>query len=224
MPKLYIVATPIGNLKDITARALEVLASVDLILCEDTRVTKKLLAHYEIHTPVKRMDAHVEGSSAEKVGELFEAHATIALVSDAGTPTLSDPGDRLVCAARESGVSIKVVPGPSAVAAALSISGLPASQFTFFGFLPHKKGREKIFAEIAESKRTAILYESPHRIMKTLASLTEHLKDDRTVVVARELTKLYESVISGSSQEVLKHFTENKEEQRGEFVVVISGL
>ncbi|MCW9054534.1 MAG: 16S rRNA (cytidine(1402)-2'-O)-methyltransferase [Candidatus Pacebacteria bacterium] len=224
MPKLYVVGTPIGNLKDISQRALEALGSVDLILCEDTRVTKKLLAHYGIEKPMKRMDAHIEASSAGKVTDLFESYERIALVSDAGTPTLSDPGDRLVRAARSAGVAIEVVPGPAALTAALSVSGLPASEFTFLGFVPHKKGREKLFAEVAESTRTIVMYESPHRIMKTLSSLVTHLSSERTVVVARELTKLYESTISGTPQEVFDHFTAYEEEQRGEFVVIVSGV
>ena len=222
MKTLYIVGTPIGNLKDITLRALEVLKASDLILCEDTRVTKKLLSHYDIHTPVKRMDSHTEKSATNRIIELFEKHKTIALVSDAGTPTISDPGDRFVKAVRDTGIQVIAIPGASAVVSALSISGLPASEFLFLGFLPHKKGRETLFKEIAESKRTVVLYESPHRILKTLKSLNDNLTMYRKVVVTRELTKMYEEVISGSPDETLKYFTDNPNTIRGEFTVIIS--
>ena len=222
MKTLYIVGTPIGNLKDITLRALEVLNAADLILCEDTRVPKKLLSHYDIHTSVKRMDSHTEKSATNRIIELFEKHKTIALVSDAGTPTISDPGDRFVKAVRNAGIQVIAIPGASAVVSALSISGLSASEFLFLGFLPHKKGRETLFKEIAESKRTVVLYESPHRILKTLKSLNDNLTIHRTIVVARELTKVYEEVVSGFPSEVLEYFKKNGEKVRGEFVVMVS--
>lgn len=224
MSNLYVVGTPIGNLEDITLRAIEVLKSVDMILCEDTRVTKKLLSRYKINTPVKRLDAHTENSSVNRIVQLFKEYTNIALVSDAGTPTISDPGNRFIKAARDEKISIISIPGPSAVISALSVSGLPASDFLFLGFLPHKKGRETLFNEIANSKRTVVFYESPHRIIKTLESLEKHLSKDgtnRTIVIARELTKVYEEVISASPQEALAHFVEHSDTIKGEFVIIV---
>src|SRR3989338_2027507 len=221
MPVLYIVGTPIGNLKDVTLRALEILKSVDLILCEDTRVTKRLLERYSIGTPLKRLDANLEGKVSRAIGDLFKDKNSMALVTDAGTPSISDPGFRLVRAASGAGVTVVTIPGPSPIAAALSVSGLPSDEFLFLGFLPHKKGREKLFTEIAEAKRTVAFYESPHRIMKTLERLSEILTSERKVVTARELTKIQESIISGTAEEVLEHFLANKEEIRGEFVVIV---
>ncbi len=222
MANLYIVGTPIGNLGDITLRALETLKSVDLILCEDTRMTKKLLSRYSISKEVKRLDAEIEGSVATNVKKLFDGRNSIALVSDAGTPTISDPGYRLVEAARKEGITVITIPGPSAIAAALSISGLPADEFLFLGFLPHKKGREKLFKEIVEAERTVVFYESPHRIMKTLERLSELLPEDRKVVIARELTKIHESVTLGSAREVKSHFEDHPDQVRGEFVVMVN--
>lgn len=222
MSKLYVIATPIGNLEDITLRALRVLKESEVVLCEDTRVTRKLLTHYGISTPVKRMDAHTEKNSVHRIEEIFTEYRSVALVSDAGTPTISDPGSRFVESARSMGVSVEVIPGPSALTAALSVSGLSAPEFVFLGFLPHKKGRETLFKEIQDSVRTTVFYESPHRIVKTLTQLAKILPRTRKVVVARELTKIYEEIISGDAHEVLLHFTENVEKQRGEFVVLIS--
>ncbi len=224
MSKLYVVGTPIGNLKDITSRALSVLESVHIILCEDTRVTQKLLSHYNIETPKLSYHAKSGEAKIEKILELLKEDYELALVSDAGTPTISDPGSFLVSRIKEESpdTEIIVIPGPSAVISALSISGLPSSDFLFLGFLPHKKGRETLFKEIAESKRTSVFYESPHRIMKTLKKLIEILEDTRSVVVARELTKMYEESVSGSPQEVLDYFNNNEDKQRGEFVVVVS--
>ncbi len=231
MSTLYIVATPIGNLEDITLRALYVLREVDIILCEDTRVTKKLLDKYEINTPTMSYHAHSKLSKVEKIFELLEGEKNIALVSDAGTPTISDPGVLLVSQIKEklvkSGslqVDIVPIPGPSAVVAALSASGLPSSDFLFLGFLPHKKGRETLFKEITESKRTVVFYESPHRILKALDSLMEHLGSKRKVVVARELTKIHEQIISGNPKELLTYFESNPGKVRGEFVVVVEGV
>jgi len=221
MPKLYIVATPIGNLLDVTLRALRILKEVDLILCEDTRVTKKLLNHYKIRTPTDSYHSQSKFRKVDKVMRLLEEGKNIALVSDSGTPAISDPGSRLVSLVREqfSGVEVIVIPGPSAVTAALSVSGLPASEFLFLGFLPHKKGREKLFKEIAESKRTIVFYESPHRFMKTLGFLEKYLDKKRKVTIARELTKIYEEITSGTAEEVLGYFRK----QRGEFVVMVEG-
>lgn len=224
MSKLYVIGTPIGNLEDISPRALSVLGEVHTVLCEDTRVTQKLLSHYSIRTP--RLSYHSQSGEAkvEKVIKLLKEDNDLALVSDAGTPAISDPGSFLISRVREESpdTEIIVIPGPSAVISALSISGLPSSSFTFLGFLPHKKGRETLFKEITDSNKTVAFYESPHRIMKTLQRLTEILEDTRTVVVARELTKMYEQTVSGSPQEVLEYFNTHEDKQRGEFVVVVS--
>jgi len=225
MPKLYIVATPIGNLLDVTLRALRILEEVDLILCEDTRVTKKLLHHYKIRTPTDSYHSQSKFRKVGKVMSLLEEGKNLALVSDSGTPAISDPGVRLVSLVREqlSGVEVIVIPGPSAVTAALSVSGLPASEFLFLGFLPHKKGREKLFKEIAESKRTIVFYESPHRFMKTLGFLEKYLDKKRKVAIARELTKIHEQIISGTASELLTYFEDNPDKIRGEFVVMVEG-
>ena len=227
MPTLYIVATPIGNLEDITLRAVRVLREVDLILCEDTRVTERLLERHEIKIPTMSYHAQSKLSKVEKIFALLEEGKNLALVSDAGTPTISDPGCLLVAQVRErfgDAIAVVPIPGPSAVLSALSISGFPASEFLFLGFLPHKKGRETLFKEIAVARRTVVFYESPHRIMKTLESLKKHLHPKRRLLVARELTKIYEENIIGEPEEVLTHFTKHSDRVRGEFVVVIEPL
>ncbi len=227
MPKLYIIATPIGNLEDITLRAIRVLKEVDLILCEDTRVTKNLLTKYEIDKPTMSYHAQSKLSKVEKIFGLLEEGKDLALVSDAGTPTISDPGCMLVAQVRAKfgdSVKIEALPGASAVLAALSVSGFPSSEFVFLGFLPHKKGRETLFKEIAISKRTIVFYESPHRMEKTLASLAEHLEPERKVLVAREITKMFEENVHGTLHEVVAYFTAHPEHIRGEFVVVVEGV
>jgi len=226
MASLYIVATPIGNLEDITLRARRVLEEVDLILCEDTRVTRKLLTRFKITTPTESYHAHSRFSKTEKILTLLRDGKNLALVSDSGTPTISDPGGHLVSLVREElggEVSIVPVPGPNAAIAALSVSGLPSSDFLFLGFLPHKKGRQKLFGEVVASKRTIALYESPHRILKTLSVLAEMCTKDRTIVVARELTKIHEEIVSGSAKGVLLYFQKHPDKVRGEFVVIVSG-
>jgi 16S rRNA (cytidine1402-2'-O)-methyltransferase len=224
MSSLYIIATPIGNLEDITFRAIRVLGEVDAILCEDTRVTAKLLQKYEIKKPLISYHSHSKLAKTEKIFALLEEGKTLALVSDAGTPCISDPGVMLVSQVREKFVEeVKIIPipGASALVSALSASGLPSSEFLFLGFLPHKKGRETLFKEIAESKRTVVFYESPHRILKTLQSL-EKFAPEKKVVIARELTKIYEEFISGTATELLVHFEAHKDTVRGEFVVMVS--
>lgn len=234
MPSLYIVATPIGNLEDITLRAIRVLKEVDLILCEDTRVTKRLLQRYEIDKPTMSYHAQSKLSKTDKIIALLEEGKNLALVSDAGTPTISDPGCMLVAQVRthfmsrlnlddDVRVEIIPIPGPSAVLSALSVSGFPSSEFLFLGFLPHKKGRETLFKEIVESKRTVVFYESPHRILKALESLKAHLDEKRKILVAREITKIYEENIIGTAEEVLAYFTMHPDRVRGEFVVVVEG-
>lgn len=223
MSILYVVATPIGNLEDITLRAIRVLGEVDYVLCEDTRMTRKLLSHYDIKTPTISYHANSKITKLEKILEMLEEGKNLALVSDAGTPTISDPGVQLVEAIREKLPEVKVlsVPGASALTAAISVAGVPSARFEFLGFLPHKKGRETIFSEIATSDTTTIFYESPHRIIKTLESLAKHCPE-KNISISRELTKIYESFVSGTPAEVLQHYDENKEEIRGEFVVIVS--
>lgn len=226
MSYLYIVATPIGNLKDITLRAIEVLKSVDLIICEDTRVTKKLLDAYEINKPT--ISYHKE-SRLERIDNIIEAlkeGKNAALVSDAGTPTISDPGSFLIQKAREAlGDELQIIPipGPSALTAALSASGFGDSAFTFYGFLPHKKGRETLFKEISGSEKVSVFYESPHRFMKALASLKEFLAPERKICVARELTKMFEEIKIGTVPEIIKYYEENSDKVRGEFAIIVSG-
>lgn len=225
LASLYIVATPIGNMEDITLRALRVLREVDAIVCEDTRVTGKLLHKYGITTRMLAYHAQSSAAQAKRILDLVEEGKNLALVSDSGTPTISDPGVVLVAQVRRrfsDTVAIIPVPGANAAAAALSVSGLPASEFLFLGFLPHKKGRETLFKEIAASHRTVVFYESPHRIVKTLERLTELLEPGRTVVVARELTKLHEEIVSGNATEVLAAITQGATSTRGEFVVVVA--
>ncbi len=221
---LYVIATPIGNLGDMTLRAIETLKSVDLVLCEDTRVTRHLLDHYNIGTGTMSYHAQSKLSKHEKIIELLREGKSLALVSDAGTPTISDPGVLLIEMIKRELPEVKIIaiPGASALTAALSISGIPSPQFTFYGFLPHKKGRETIFKEIATSERTSVFYESPHRIEKTLESLALHLPETKKVVIARELTKVFEEVIGGTAAEVLNYFKSNSDKIRGEFVVIVS--
>lgn len=221
MATLYIVATPIGNLEDITLRALRVLALVDVIFCEDTRTTRVLLEKYKIKTATESFHAQSPLSKIDHIALLLESGKNLALVSDAGTPGISDPGLVLVSEVRKRlpEVPVITVPGPSALTAAISIAGKPLHEFVFLGFLPHKKGRQTIFEEIKASERPYIFYESPHRIEKTLESLRNCGK---TVTILRELTKIYESYVSGTAEEVLKNFHDNPDTLRGEFVVIVN--
>ena len=211
---LYIVATPIGNLGDMTFRAVETLKSVDVILCEDTRETLKLLKHFGFEKHLVSVHQH---SSAEKVQALLNQYDNVAYASDAGTPGISDPGNKVVEAAVKIGFRVIPIPGACAVVAALSASGLPTDKFLFLGFLPHK-GRTSVLEKIKNADMTVCFYESTHRILKTLEQLKAVVAPDRTVVVCRELTKMFEQVIRGSIDEVLKQVSA---ESRGEFVVVI---
>lgn len=229
MATLFIIGTPIGNLEDITVRALRLLKEVDLILCEDTRVTKRLLAKYEITTPTMSYHAQSKLAKADKILALLEEGKNLALVSDAGTPCISDPGMLLVSqvlalkvSGQLSNIQIVPIPGPSALITALSASGISVAEFTFLGFLPHKKGRETLFKEIAESKRVMAFYESPHRIEKSLESLEKFCEADRGVIVARELTKIYEEFVRGTVAEARAHFAKNPDRVRGEFVVIVA--
>jgi 16S rRNA (cytidine1402-2'-O)-methyltransferase len=219
MSKLFVVATPIGNLSDITFRAIETLKSVDLIICEDTRVTKVLLDHYEISKPMFVINAQNESKKIPELIDKIASGLNCSLVSDAGTPSISDPGIRLVNAAVKNGIEVIGIPGPSAVTLALSISGLPTDAFVFEGFLPQKKGRQKNLIELAGEERTIVLYESTYRIEKLLNELNEYFPD-RQIAVCRELTKKFEEVWRGTASEILSGL--NKKITKGEFVVIIA--
>jgi len=237
MSKFYVIATPIGNMGDITLRAIETLKEVDLILCEDTRMTKKILDKYNIKKPTMSYHSQSKLNKVDKIFALLKEGKNLALVSDAGTPTISDPGAMLISKIKdlapsplslsrrgvggEVNVQVIPIPGPSAVIAALSASGLPTHEFTFLGFLPHKKGRETLFKEIAESKRTMVFYESPHRILKTLESLNKFCPNKK-VCIAREITKIYEEFKTGSASELLEYLTKNPIHQKGEFTILVS--
>jgi 16S rRNA (cytidine1402-2'-O)-methyltransferase len=224
MGVLSIVATPIGNLGDITLRALDTLKQADAIACEDTRVSAKLLARYDIQKPLLIFHAHSGRLAGERILSLLGEGKRVALVTDAGTPGISDPGNELVRLVRDrlgSEVSIESIPGPSALAAALQIAGAPTHEFLFLGFLPHKKGRQTLFKEIAQEKRAVVFYESPHRIEKALGVLREVLTPERKISVARELTKMHESLIEGTASEVEEYFKAHPGEMRGEFVVIV---
>jgi len=220
---LYVVATPIGNLEDITLRALRILKEVDVILCEDTRTTKKLLQHYEITTKTESFHTHSTDEKINAIITSLEFGTKMAMVTDAGTPGISDPGALLInrIITSQKSVKIEAIPGPSALTAAFSISGVITSDFTFLGFIPHKKGRETMFKEINESERSVVFYESTHRILKTLKSLSEHFKTERKISVARELTKIYEEVKCDTPQNLFNYFTENPVKTKGEFVCIV---
>lgn len=218
---LTLVPTPIGNLSDMTPRAMEVLKASDLVLAEDTRTTGNLLRHAGIDRPMRAFHLHNEHRvTADLVGQI-QAGAHFALCSDAGTPGISDPGFLLVRACVDAGLTVSCLPGPTAFVPALAASGLPCDRFTFEGFLPHKKGRNKRLTALESEERTMVLYESPHRIVRLLSELMEHLGSERPVAVSREISKLHEETVRGSLKDALEHFTAN--EPRGEFVVVVGG-
>jgi len=225
MTKFYVIATPIGNMEDITYRAIRILNEVDLILCEDTRETKKILQKYNINKPTMSYHAQSKLAKTDKIFELIEEGKNLALVSDAGTPTISDPGAMLISLIKErfndQVVKVIPIPGATAIIAALSASGLPTHEFVFLGFLPHKKGRETLFKEIASAKRTMIFYESPHRILKTLDSLIKFCPTKK-VCIAREITKIFEEFKTGTAQELLNYLEKNPIKQKGEFTVLVS--
>ena len=221
MNKLFIVPTPIGNLKDMTLRAIEVLKEVNLILAEDTRTSGKLLKHFEINTPMQSHHMHNEHKTVEAILERLKAGTTIALISDAGTPAISDPGFLLTRACIEHNIEVECLPGATAFVPALVNSGLPNDKFVFEGFLPVKKGRQTRLKLLTEETRTMIFYESPHKLIKTLANFCEYFGEDRPVTVSRELTKLYEETKRGTAKEVLEHYT-NKP-PKGEIVICVAG-
>lgn len=219
--KLYLVPTPIGNLKDITLRALEVLQSVDCILAEDTRTSGKLLKHYEINKPVHSHHMHNEHKTVAQLVQRIQNGETLALISDAGTPAISDPGFLLTRACIRAGIEVDCLPGATAFVPALVNSGLPNDKFVFEGFLPQKKGLKTRLEFLAGETRTMIFYVSPFKLVKTLSQLMEHLGQDRPASVSREITKLYEETIRGSLNEVKQHFEKNP--PKGEIVLVVGG-
>jgi len=221
MGKLYLVPTPIGNLKDMTFRAIEVLNEVDLILAEDTRTSGKLLKHYEITTQMHSHHMHNEHKTVEGIVRRINNGETIALISDAGTPAISDPGFLLTRACVKAGIEVDCLPGATAFVPALVNSGFPNDKFIFEGFLPVKKGRQTRLLLLAEETRTVIYYESPHKLLKTLKQFVEYFGADRPVSVSREITKLHEETIRGTASEVLDYYT-NKP-PKGEIVIVVGG-
>lgn len=221
MAKLYIVPTPIGNLGDMTLRSIEVLKKVDLILAEDTRVSGKLLKHYAIETPMRSHHMHNEHKSVNAIVANIQSGTEIALITDAGTPAISDPGFLLVRACVEANIEVSCLPGATAFVPALVNSGLPNDRFVFEGFLPPKKGRQKRLLELQDEIRTIILYESPYKLVKTLLQLSEVLGEDRKASVSRELSKIYEEQIRGSLSEIILHFQEKP--PKGEIVIIVEG-
>ncbi|MHA7056743.1 16S rRNA (cytidine(1402)-2'-O)-methyltransferase [Aquimarina sp. M1] len=221
MSKLYLVPTPIGNLEDMTFRAIKVLKEADLILAEDTRTSGKLLKHYEIMTHMQSHHMHNEHKTVESIVRRLQSGETIALISDAGTPAISDPGFLLTRACVENKIAVECLPGATAFVPALVNSGLPNDKFVFEGFLPVKKGRQTRLQLLAEETRTMIFYESPHKLVKTLKNFVEYFGADRLVSVSRELSKLHEETVRGTTEEVWSHY-ENKP-PKGEIVVVVSG-
>jgi len=221
-PTLYVVATPLGNLEDITLRALRILKEVDLIAAEDTRHSRKLLTHYGIATPLTSYYDQIERAKAPQLIEELKKHKSIALISDAGTPCIADPGFRLVQAAVAAGIKVETIPGPSAVAAALSVSGLPTDRFAFEGFIPAKKGaRRSFFTELAGEPRTLVMYEAARRLVDCLQDL-QGVLGDRRIVIARELTKMFEEVLRGSVSEILPKLS-GRESVQGEVTLLIAG-
>jgi 16S rRNA (cytidine1402-2'-O)-methyltransferase len=216
---LYIVATPIGNLADMTFRGVDTLMQVDLIACEDTRVTKKLLQFYDIDTKVVTYHQHSRPEQLQRIIDQISDGKNIAIVTDAGTPGVSDPGNTLVSMAYESDIRIVPIPGPSALSAMISIAGIDMQRFLFLAYPPHKKGRQTFFENVCKSDVPVVYYESVHRLVKNL-SLFSELCDKKELIVGKELTKIYETIVRGSIQEVLDHFEKNPDHVRGEFVVI----
>lgn len=221
MSKLYLVPTPIGNLEDITFRAIRILKEVDFILAEDTRTSGKLLKHFEIATQMHSHHMHNEHKSIEGILNRIKNGETCAIISDAGTPAISDPGFLLTRACVENNIEVDCLPGATAFVPALVNSGLPNDKFVFEGFLPVKKGRQTRFLLLSEEKRTMIFYESPHKLVKTLGHFIEYFGPDRKVSISRELTKMFEETIRGTATEVLNHYT-NKP-PKGEIVIIVEG-
>lgn len=221
--KLYLVPTPIGNLEDITLRAIRVLGEVDGILAEDTRNSGQLLKHLNISKPLYSHHAHNEHTGVPGVIKMLKEGKSLALISDAGTPGISDPGYLLVKACVDNGIEVESLPGATAFVPALVNSGFPTDRFVYEGFLPHKKGRQTRWKALAEEERTIVLYESPHRLVKALEQIIEFIAADRLVMVGRELSKMHEQMVRGTATEVLAYFTVHPDKVRGEIVIVIAG-
>lgn len=221
--KLYLVPTPIGNLEDITLRAIRILGEVDGVLAEDTRNSGQLLKHLNISKPLYSHHAHNEHAGVPGVIKMLKEGKVFALISDAGTPGISDPGYLLVKACVENGIEVESLPGPTAFVPALVNSGFPCDRFVFEGFLPHKKGRQTRWKSIEQEERTVVLYESPHRLIKALEQIVEFVGADRNIMVARELSKMHEQMIRGTSTEALTYFQNHPDKVRGEIVIVIAG-
>lgn len=218
---LYLVPTPIGNLRDITLRAIDILKEVDFILAEDTRTSGVLLKHYDIKKPMRSFHTHNEHKTLDGIIDKLKAGESAALISDAGTPAISDPGYLLVRECLKNDLKIECLPGATALIPALVKSGFPSDRFVFEGFLPHKKGRQKKLKELAEEERTVILYESPHRLVKLLDQVREICGEERMISVSRELTKMYEETVTGTVREVRDHFETGT--IKGEFVIILAG-
>lgn len=221
--KLYLVPTPIGNLEDITLRAIRVLGKVDGILAEDTRNSGQLLKHLNISKPLYSHHAHNEHTGVPGVIKMLKEGKSLALISDAGTPGISDPGYLLVKACVDNGIEVESLPGATAFVPALVNSGFPTDRFVYEGFLPHKKGRQTRWKALAEEERTIVLYESPHRLVKALEQIIEFIAADRLVMVGRELSKMHEQMVRGTATEVLAYFKTHPDKVRGEIVIVIAG-
>ena len=221
--KLYLIPTPIGNLEDMTLRSIRVLKEVDVIFAEDTRTSGQLLKHLDISKPLFAHHAHNEHVGVAGVIKLLKEGKVVGLISDAGTPGISDPGFLLVKTCIEQGIDVETLPGATALIPALVNSGFPLDRFVFEGFLPHKKGRQTRWKSIAEEERTTVLYESPHRLHKALVQIIEFVGPDRQIMVARELSKMHEQMVRGSATEVLTYFDQNPDKIRGEIVIVIAG-
>lgn len=218
---LYLVPTPVGNLEDITLRALRVLKEADLILAEDTRTSGLLLKHFDIHRPMLSYHKFNEHQTVERIVERLQAGETVAVISDAGTPGISDPGFLVAREAARAGVEVSCLPGATAFVPALVASGLPCDKFCFEGFLPQKKGRQTRLQQLAEEPRTMVFYESPHRVVKALTQFIEIFGAERPVAVCREISKVHENIVRGTLAEALAHF--NEHEPRGEFVIIVGG-
>jgi 16S rRNA (cytidine1402-2'-O)-methyltransferase len=221
--KLYLVPTPIGNLEDITLRAIRILGEVDGILAEDTRNSGQLLKHLNISKPLYSHHAHNEHTGVPGVIKMLKEGKSLALISDAGTPGISDPGYLLVKACVDNGIEVESLPGATAFVPALVNSGFPTDRFVYEGFLPHKKGRQTRWKALAEEERTIVLYESPHRLVKALEQIIEFISADRLVMVGREISKLHEQMVRGTATEVLAYFVAHPDKVRGEIVIVIAG-
>ena len=219
---LYLVPTPIGNIKDITYRAVEVLKSVNCILAEDTRTSTKLLKHYDINTKLQSYHMHNEHKIVDSLIEKMQSSITYALITDAGTPGISDPGFLLVREAIKNNIKVESLPGATAFVPALVKSGFPTDKFVFEGFLPHKKGRQTRLKLLAEESRSVVFYESPHRLLKTLHNFAEFFGEDREISVSRELTKLYEETLTDTVSNLIQHF--DQKAPRGEIVIIVKGM